>query len=51
MAWSSWGPGLTSMDFFMWERRMGHLYAVCPRPIEDLVARLRAAGQRSMPAY
>jgi hypothetical protein len=31
------------MDFFLWEQVKKHVYVVCPRTIEDLVAILHAA--------
>jgi hypothetical protein len=36
-------PDLTPMDFFLWGHLKEHVYALLPRTIEDLVARLEAA--------
>jgi hypothetical protein len=42
IAWPLRLPNLTPMDFFLWTRLEEHLYAVPPRSIEDLAAKLQA---------
>jgi hypothetical protein len=43
IAWSPWTPDLTAMDFFLRGHVKEHIYAVPPRTIKDLVARLKVA--------
>jgi hypothetical protein len=41
IAWPPQSPDLTPMDFFLWGHLMEQVYAVPPKIIEDLVARLQ----------
>jgi hypothetical protein len=43
IAWPPRSPDLTPMDFSLWGQLEEQVYAVPPRTIEDLVARLQAA--------
>jgi hypothetical protein len=42
-AWPLQSPDLTLLDFFLCRHLKEHIYAVPPRPIENLVVRLQAA--------
>jgi hypothetical protein len=43
IVWLSRSPDLTPINFILWGHPNEHVYALPPRTIEDLVARLQAA--------
>jgi hypothetical protein len=43
IAWPPWSPDLTPINFFLWGHLKEQVYAVPPRTIEDLAAKLQAA--------